>query len=72
MYKRQILIPSIVDDSADEADETIIITLSNPTGATLGSDIVHTAIIADNDSPPVIDFNSTSSQMVLSQSRLQV
>ena len=56
-----ILIPSIVDDSADEADETIIITLSNPTGATLGSDIVHTAIIADNDSPPVIDFNSTSS-----------
>ena len=56
-----ILIPSIVDDSADEADETIIITLSNPTGATLGSDIVHTAVIADNDSPPVIDFNSTSS-----------
>ncbi|MEC8798206.1 MAG: Calx-beta domain-containing protein [Pseudomonadota bacterium] len=56
-----IVISSIIDDSADEADETIIITLSNPTGATLGSDIVHTAIIADDDSPPVIDFNSTSS-----------
>ncbi len=56
-----IVIPTIIDDSADEADETIIITLSNPTGATLGSEIVHTAIIADDDSPPLIDFNSTSS-----------
>ena len=56
-----ILIPSIVDDSADEADETIIITLSNPTGATLGSEIVHTAVINDNDNPPTIDFNTISS-----------
>ena len=56
-----IVIPSIIDDSADEADETIIITLSNPTGATLGSEIVHTAIINDNDNPPTIDFNTTSS-----------
>ena len=44
-----IVIPSIVDDSTEEADETIIITLSNPTNATLGSDIVHTVIINDND-----------------------
>ena len=56
-----ILIPSIIDDQADEADETIIITLSNPTGAILGSDIVHTAVITDNDNPPEIDFNTTSS-----------
>ena len=57
----EIVIPSIVDDSVDEDDETIIITLSNPTNATLGSNIVHTVIISDDDSPPVIDFNSTSS-----------
>ncbi len=57
----EIVIPSIVDDSADEADETIIITLSNPTNATLGSDIVHTFKILDNDNAPVIDFNTTSS-----------
>ena len=56
-----IVIPSIIDDSADEVDETIIITLSNPINATLGSDIVHTLNIIDNDNPPVIDFNSTSS-----------
>ena len=56
-----IVIPSIVDDSADEADETIIVTLSNPTNATLGTDVVHTVTINDNDNPPVIDFNLTSS-----------
>ncbi|MDB4842362.1 autotransporter domain-containing protein, partial [Gammaproteobacteria bacterium] len=56
-----IVIPSIVDDSADEADETIIVTLSSPTNATLGTDVVHTVTINDNDNPPVIDFNLTSS-----------
>ncbi|MDB9841369.1 autotransporter domain-containing protein [Gammaproteobacteria bacterium] len=56
-----IVIPSIVDDSADELDETIIVTLSNPTNATLGTDVVHTVTINDNDNPPVIDFNLTSS-----------
>ena len=59
-----IVISSIIDDSTDEADETIIITLSNPTNATLGSDVVHTAIINDNDNPPVIDFNLISSSAV--------
>mgnify|MGYP000574665042 CR=1 FL=1 len=56
-----IVIPSIIDDSADEADETIIITLSNPVNATLGNDIVHTFTINDNDNAPVVDFNTTSS-----------
>ena len=56
-----IVIPTIVDDSADEVDETIIVTLSNPTNATLGTDVVHTVTINDNDNPPVIDFNLTSS-----------
>ncbi|MFL2724911.1 MAG: Calx-beta domain-containing protein, partial [Gammaproteobacteria bacterium] len=59
-----IVISSIIDDSTDEADETIIITLSNPTNATLGSDVIHTAIINDNDNPPVIDFNLISSSAV--------
>ncbi|MDC0130232.1 hypothetical protein OAI52_07200, partial [Gammaproteobacteria bacterium] len=56
-----IVIPSIVDDSADEADETIIVTLSNPTNATLGTDVIHIVTINDNDNPPVIDFNLISS-----------
>ena len=56
-----ITIASIVDDSLDEPNETVIVTLSNPSNATLGSDTVHTYTINDNDNAPVVDFNSTSS-----------
>ena len=56
-----ITIASIVNDTLDEADETVILTLSNPSNATLGSDDVHTYTITDNDNPPVVDFNTTSS-----------
>ena len=56
-----ITIASIVDDSLDEANETIIITLSNPSNANPGSTLVHTYTITDNDSAPVVDFNATSS-----------
>ena len=56
-----ITIAGIVDDSLDEANETVIVTLSNPSNATLGSDSVHTYTITDNDNTPVVDFNTTSS-----------
>ena len=56
-----ITIASIVNDTLDEANETVILTLSNPSNATLGSDDVHTYTITDNDNPPVVDFNTTSS-----------
>ena len=56
-----ITIAGIVNDSLDEADETVIVTLSSPGNATLGSDSVHTYTISDNDSPPTVDFNITSS-----------
>ena len=56
-----ITIASIVNDSLDEANETVIVTLSNPSNATLGSDDAHTYTITDNDNAPVVDFNSTSS-----------
>ena len=56
-----ITIASIVDDSADEVNETVILTLSSPTNATLGSDSVHTYTITDNDDAPVVDFNTISS-----------
>ena len=56
-----ITIGSIVDDLLDEADETVIVTLSSPNNATLGSNSVHTYTITDNDSTPTVDFNTTSS-----------
>ena len=37
-----ITIGSIFDDSLDEANETVIVTLSSPSNATLGSDDAHT------------------------------
>ncbi|GIR73274.1 MAG: hypothetical protein CM15mP76_00010 [Prochlorococcus sp.] len=56
-----ITIVEIIDDTLNESDETIIITLSNPKNATLGSNVVHTVTITDDDSAPIIDFNLTSS-----------
>ena len=44
-----ITIASIVDDALVEGNETVIVTLSNPSGATLGTDPVHTYTITDND-----------------------
>ena len=56
-----ITIAGIIDDSIDEPNETVIVTLSNPSNATLGSDDAHTYTITDNESTPTIDFNTTSS-----------
>ena len=56
-----ITIENIADDSLDEQNETVIITLSNANNATLGSDNVHTYTITDNDSAPLVNFNTSSS-----------
>lgn len=44
---------SIINDQIDENNETIFITLSNPTNATLGSSSVYTYTINDNDTASV-------------------
>ena len=43
---------TITDDTLDEDDETIEVTLSNPGNATLGTNTIHTYAINDNDLPP--------------------
>lgn len=43
------IFPAIIDDSGIELSETIIITLSNPVNAALGSDVTYTYTIIDND-----------------------
>ena len=51
--ERSATIPVTVnDDSANEGDETIILTIAGGTGYTLGSTTVHTLTITDNDDPP--------------------
>ncbi|MBI2440846.1 MAG: right-handed parallel beta-helix repeat-containing protein [Lentisphaerae bacterium] len=48
---KTITVP-ITDDTIDESDETFTMTLSNATGASLGSPNVATVTIVDNDIPP--------------------
>jgi len=52
---------TIVDDGLVEADETIQVTLSNPSNATLGVNTVHTYTINDNDVFPTVAFDLTAS-----------
>ena len=52
---------SVIDDVIDEANETIIMTLSSPTQSTLGSQSSSTYTIADNDAEPEVGFESGSS-----------
>jgi hypothetical protein len=47
----QTLMVPILDDPADEPDETFTLTLSNPVGGTLGAITVHTVTIVDNNVP---------------------
>lgn len=51
---------TVVDDSVIESGETIIVTLSNPVGAALSTNAVHTYTINDNDQP-TIGFGSSTS-----------
>lgn len=57
-----ITISDIVDDALFENDETIIITLSAPINADLGSNTIYTYTILNNDDAPTIEFSSESSE----------
>jgi len=48
----QILPIGLTDDGLDEPDEYFLVEISNPTGAILGPETVHTVTILDDDPPP--------------------
>ena len=56
-----ITIADIVDDLLYEGNETVVVTLSNPVNAVLGSNTVYTYTITDDDSPlPTVTTNSAT------------
>ncbi len=52
---------TVINDALDEIDETIQVTLSSPSNATLGTNTIHTYTINDDDGAPTVDFDATSS-----------
>lgn len=50
----------VLDDVVDEADETVILTLSNPIGAILGDPSTAPFIIEDNDAAPTVTIDDPS------------
>jgi hypothetical protein len=52
---------TVNNDALYEANETMIITLTNPINSNLGTNIVYTYTINNNDPAPTIQFNLTSS-----------
>ena len=53
-------IVSIRNDTINEGDETINLTLSAPVGGLLGNQSTAVLTVTDNDAPGVIQFNSTT------------
>ncbi|MDD4308237.1 MAG: DUF5011 domain-containing protein [Thermoplasmata archaeon] len=51
---------TVIDDLISESSENIILTLSNPIGATLGINTIYTYTIIDNDSDPSVGFTNTT------------
>jgi RHS repeat-associated protein len=61
VVSQNIAVP-IVNDTIDEPDQTLVITLSNPTNATLGTPVAHTLTITDNDAEPQVGFFVTGAK----------
>jgi hypothetical protein len=51
---------TVVNDNADESDETVIVNMGTPTNATQGAITTHTVTITDNDAAPTVAWTSAS------------
>lgn len=51
---------TVVDDSLDEDDETVVLTMGTITNGTSGTPKVHTVTITDNDPTPSVTFTAST------------
>lgn len=51
---------TVANDSLDEANETVVVTMGTPVNATQGATTVHTATINDDDATPTVTFTTAS------------
>ncbi len=51
----------IINDTLDEPDETVVVTMGTPVNGTMGtSNTVHTLTLTDNDNAPTVNFTAAS------------
>lgn len=62
----------ILEDSLDETDETVTLTLSNPVNAGFSGDNPATLTIGDNDPPPTLSFSSQTISATESAATAQI
>ena len=58
------IVVTIIDDTIDEYDETVVLSLGTPSNAELGSPDVFTLTILDNDEPPLVKFALSTSEVL--------
>lgn len=63
---------AILDDSLDEAVETIVFSLGTPTNATLGSVPQHILSISDDDPVPTVRFSTSSTNAAESMGSVDI
>ncbi len=51
---------NLTNDVLDETDETVVVTLASVTGASLGTNLIHTLTITDDDASPDLNFVSAA------------
>ena len=54
---------TVIQDTTDEPDETVVVTIASPTNATLGAITSHTLTITDDDNPPTVTFAAATASV---------
>src|SRR5213075_1956958 len=52
---------AVVNDALNELNETVLVTLTNPTNTTLGAITTHTYTVTDDDPPPTVTLSLNGS-----------